>query len=124
MEAILIELNKKDDNIKITWEGGKTVDYLDVITTIETPNFRTTVFRKLAAQPYVLLFHSAHIPHITRNIPYAATLRATRICSHPQDLKYELDKMRVMLLLNKYPPQFIDKHIGCFFSCFDRRKNF
>jgi hypothetical protein len=115
-QAILTELNTKDTNIKITWEGGKTVDYLDVTTTIEIPNFKTTVFRKLAAQPYVLPFHSSHPPHITRNIPYAATVRATRICSHSQDLRVELDKIRIMLLLNKYPPRFIDRHMGRFFQ--------
>ncbi|CAF4095191.1 unnamed protein product [Rotaria magnacalcarata] len=82
IERRLTELNAKDPNIKITWEGGKAVDYLDVTTTIEIPNFKTTVFRKLAAQPYVLPFHSSHPKHITRHIPYAAALRATRICSH------------------------------------------
>jgi hypothetical protein len=115
IKIILSELNKKDPNISITWEGGKTVDYLDVKTIIEVPNFRTTLFRKLAAQPYVLPFHSSHPSHITKNIPYSAVLRATRICSHPQDLQYELDRIRIMLLLNKYPPKFIDKHIGRFF---------
>ncbi|CAF2080919.1 unnamed protein product [Rotaria magnacalcarata] len=116
IEEILQELNKKDPNIGITWEGGKTVEYLDVKATIEIPNFRTTVFRKLAAQPYVLPFHSSHPPHITRNIPYSAALRATRICSHSEDLYHELEKIRITLLLNKYPPRFIDKHIGRFFQ--------
>jgi len=116
IETILTELGKKDPNIGITWEGGKKVDYLDVTTTVVIPNFKTTVFRKLAAQPYVLPFHSSHPPHITRNIPYAAVLRATRICSDPKDLQAEIDKIRVMLLLNKYPPAFIDKHTGRFFQ--------
>ena len=116
MEQVLLELNRKDPNIKITWEGGKTVDYLDVTTTVEIPNFRTTVFRKLAAQPYVLPFHSSHPRHITRNIPYAATLRAARICSHPEDLRFEIDRIRIILLLNKYPPSFINRHVGRFFQ--------
>jgi len=116
IEKIFQELNKKDLNIGITWEGGKTIEYLDVKATVEIPNFRTTVFRKLAAQPYVLPFHSSHPPHITRNIPYAAALRATRICSHSEDLQQELDKIRITLLLNKYPPRFIDRHIGRFFQ--------
>ncbi|CAM2729028.1 unnamed protein product, partial [Rotaria socialis] len=116
IKFFLSEINKKDPNLTITWEGGKTVDYLDVTTTIEIPNFRTKVFRKLAAQPYVLPFHSSHPIHIKRNIPYAAALRATRICSHSEDLRSELEKIRITLLLNKYPPRFIDKHIGRFFQ--------
>jgi hypothetical protein len=115
IERNLAELNEKDHNIKITWESGRKIDYLDVTVNIEIPNFRTTVFRKLAAQPYVLPFHSSHPQHVTRNIPYAAAHRATRICSHPEDLKIELDKIRIMLLLNKYPPKFIDKQTGRFF---------
>jgi len=114
-KEILQELNKKDPNIGITWEGGKTIEYLDVKAVVEIPNFRTTVFRKLAAQPYVLPFHSSHPPHITKNIPYAAALRVTRICSHPEDLQHELETIRITLLLNKYPPRFIDKHMGRFF---------
>jgi hypothetical protein len=86
IKKILDDLNKKDPNISITWEGGKTVDYLDVRTAIQIPNFKTTVFRKLAVQPCVLPFHSSYPPHITRNTPFAAALRATRICAHPTDL--------------------------------------
>jgi hypothetical protein len=122
IKKILDELNKKDPNISITWEGGKTVDYLDVRTAIQIPNFKTTVFRKLAAQPYVLPFHSSHPPHITRNIPFAAALRATRICSHPNDLRTELDTIRITLLLNKYPPKFIDKQLQRFFETLTGQK--
>ena len=72
IETILGELNEKDPNIDITWERGKSVEYLDVKITVEIHNFRATVFRNLAAQPYVLPLHSSHPPHITRNIPYTA----------------------------------------------------
>jgi hypothetical protein len=116
IEKIFEDINKSDPNITISWEGGKSVDYLDVTTTVVIPNFKTTVFRKLAAQPYVLPFHSSHPLHIMRNIPYAAALRATRICSHPEDLRQELDKIRVMLLLNKYPPKFINQHMNRFYK--------
>jgi hypothetical protein len=91
------------------WEGWKSVDYLDVIVTIDIPNFKTTIFRNLAAQPYVLPYDSSHPPYIMRNIPYAAVLRATRIYSYPDDLRKELDKITITLLLNKYPPTFIDQ---------------
>ena len=114
IEQRLIELNEKDKNISITWQGGTAIDYLDVTINIEIPNFKTTVFRKLVAQTYVLPFHSSHPSHIKRNIPFAAALRATRICSHSEDLRKELDKIRITLLLNKYPPRFIDKHISRF----------
>lgn len=116
VETRLTELNKKDSNMQITWERGKEINYLDITVKIETPNFRTTVYRKLAAQPYVLPFHSAHPKHIIKNIPYAAALRATRICSHPDDLQQELLNIRITLLLNKYPPHFIDKQVARFYK--------
>jgi hypothetical protein len=64
----------------------------------------------------VLPYHSSHPPHILRNIPYAAALRATRICSHPDDLRKELHKIRITILLNKYPPTFIDQQMGRFYK--------
>ena len=116
IEKTLTELDKKDPHIRITWTSGQSVNYLDVTATIEITNFRMTLFRKPTPQLYVLPFNSSHPLHITRNIPYAATLRATRIYSHSEDLRIELDKIRIMLLLNKYPPQFINKHMGRFFQ--------
>ncbi|CAF3363065.1 unnamed protein product [Rotaria sp. Silwood2] len=112
----LEELNRSDRNINIQWEGGKSVDYLDVTVTIDIPNFKTTIYRKLAAQPYVLPFNSSHPSHIMRNIPYAAALRLTRICSQSDDLREELDRLRIMLLLNKYPPKFVDQQITRFYK--------
>ena len=116
MESIFEELNRSDPNLKIQWEGGKSVDYLDVTIAIDIPTFKTTVYRKPAAQPYVLPYHSSHPKHIMRNIPYSAALRATRICSNANDLREELDRIRVTLLLNKYPPTFIDQHMQRFYK--------
>ena len=116
MNKTLIELGKTDKNIGLTFETGEHVDYLDVRVAVETPIFRTKVFRKLAAQPYILPFDSSHPPHVMKNIPVSALLRATRICSHREDLANEIEKVRITLLLNKYPPNFIDRHFKRFFE--------
>ena len=58
-----------------------------------------------------------------RNIPYTAALRATRICSHANDLRDELDRIRVMLLLNKYPPRFIDQQMQRFYDDLTGKKS-
>ena len=116
MNRILEELGKKDKNIGLTYETGQHVDYLDVRVEVETPNFRTKIFRKLAAQPYILPFTSAHPPHVVKNIPVSALLRAVRICSHSVDLRAEIEKIRITLLLNKYPPKFIDRQFQRFFE--------
>jgi len=116
MNKYLVELGKVDKNIGLTFETGQFVDYLDVRVSVEVPNFRTKVFRKLAAQPYILPFNSAHPPHVMKNIPFSALLRAVRVCSHSEDLVIEIEKIRITLLLNKYPSYFIDRHFRRFFE--------
>jgi len=123
MDRFLIELGKKDKNIGLTFETGQFVDYLDIRVSVEIPNFRTKVFRKLAAQPYILPFNSAHPPHVMKNIPFSALLRAVRICSHIDNLAEEIEKVRITLLLNKYPPNFIDRHFQRFFEALTGQKH-
>jgi len=123
MDRFLIELGKKDKNIGLTFETGQFVDYLDIRVSVEIPNFRTKVFRKLAAQPYILPFNSAHPPHVMKNIPFSALLRAVRICSHINNLAEEIEKVRITLLLNKYPPNFIDRHFQRFFEVLTGQKH-
>jgi hypothetical protein len=123
MDKFLIELGKKDKNIGLTFETGQYVDYLDIRIEVDKPNFRTKVFRKLAAQPYILPFNSAHPPHVMKNIPFSALLRAVRICSHSENLEEEIEKVRITLLLNKYPSYFIDKHFNRFFETLTGQKN-
>lgn len=123
MDRTLIELGKVDKNIGLTFETGQYVDYLDVRISIEKPNFRTKIFRKLAAQPYILPFNSSHPPHVMKNIPFSALLRAVRICSHIDDLAVEIEKIRITLLLNKYPSHFIDRHFQRFFEALTGQKH-
>lgn len=123
MNKVLEQLGKIDKNIGLTYETGKYVDYLDVRIEVETPNFRTKIFRKLAAQPYILPFTSAHPPHVVKNIPFSALLRAVRICSHSIDLRDEIEKIRITLLLNKYPSYFIDRHFQRFFETLTNQKD-
>ena len=122
IEQILVDLGKKDKNIGLTFEAGQYVDYLDVRVQVEIPNFRTKVYRKLAAQPYILPFNSAHPPHVMKNIPFSALLRAVRISSHRDNLEEEIEKVRITLLLNKYPPNFIDRHFQRFFETLTGQK--
>jgi hypothetical protein len=124
MDKFLTELGKVDKNIGLTFETGQHVDYLDIRISVEKPNFRTKIFRKLAAQPYILPFNSAHPPHVMKNIPFSALLRAVRICSHSENLAEEIEKIRITLLLNKYPPHFIDKHFNRFYETLTGQKDF
>jgi hypothetical protein len=123
MDKVLTDLGKVDKNIGLTFETGPYVDYLDVRIAVEAPIFRTKVYRKLAAQPYILPFNSSHPPHVMKNIPFSALLRATRVCSHREDLADEIEKVRITLLLNKYPPNFIDQHFRRFFETLTEQRD-
>ena len=79
---ILERADKKDTNIKINYLVNTSVDFLDVSTMNGDGQLRTTIYHKPAAEPYILPYTSAHPHHVPRNIPYAALLRAARICSH------------------------------------------
>ena len=108
--------DQKDANIRITYKIQSCIDFLDVIVTNEAGRLITSVFHKPAAEPYILPYTSDHPRHVHRNIPYAALLRVTRICSHVNDFNMERIRIEMSLLLNDYPPAFIAKHTLRFFE--------
>ena len=118
IEEINVELEKaknKDNNIRIEATISTSIHFLDVTITNEDGQLRTSVFHKPTAEPYILPYTSDHPPHIHRNIPYAALLRAARICSHVNDFNSERIRIDMSLLLNGYPPNFISKQFNRFF---------
>ena len=117
-EEINVELNKaqnKDMNINIESTINTSVHFLDVTITNENGQLRTSIFHKPTTEPYILPYTSDHPQHVRRNIPYAALLRAARICSHVNDFNSECIRIDMSLLLNHYPPNFIKKHFHRFF---------
>lgn len=111
----LEQASMKDVNIKIDYHIATSVDFLDVTIVNEKGRLRTSVYHKSAAEPYILPFTSDHPRHVHRNIPYAALLRAARLCSHVEDFHAECIRSDVSLLLNDYPPAFITKQRDRFF---------
>jgi hypothetical protein len=101
------EAKTKDINIKIGSTIGTSVHFLDITITNENGQLRTSIYHKPTTEPYILPFTSDHPHHVHRNIPYAALLRAARICSHANDFNSERIRIDMSLLLNNYPPHFI-----------------
>ena len=106
----------KDVNIKIDYKIDVSVNYLDVNITNEDGRLRTSIYHKSAAEPYILPYTSDHPHHIHRNIPYAALLRAARVCSNVEDFDAERVHIDLSLLLNDYSPKFITRRIDRFFT--------
>ena len=122
IEEIHIELTKarnRDANIQVNLTISTSVNFLDVTITNEDGHLRTTVYHKPTNEPYILPYTSDHPRHIHRNIPYAALLRAARICSHVYDFNSERIRIDMSLLLNDYPPANISKQFHRFFTSND-----
>ena len=115
MKQLLEKAGNKDVNIKINYQIDRTVDFLDVSISNEDGRLRTKIYHKPAAEPYILPFTSTHPQHIQRNIPYGAIVRAARICSNLDDFHSEVCHIDVSLLLNGYPPNFIQKQFDRLF---------
>ena len=76
IKALLDRENEKDPNIRISYIIHESVEFLDVLIENIQGQLKTSVFRKPAAEPYILPYTSDHPPHIHRNILYVVLLRA------------------------------------------------
>ncbi|CAF1475610.1 unnamed protein product, partial [Adineta steineri] len=108
--------NNRDNNIKISYSIGSTVEFLDVLVENKGGQLRTAVFHKPAAEPYILPFASDHSRHIHRSTVKSQLIRAARLCSHVEDFDQERLNIEFTLLLNGYPPKFISYHFKQFFQ--------
>ncbi|CAF1268702.1 unnamed protein product [Rotaria sordida] len=72
----------------------------------------TTVYQKPSYEPYYLPFNSIHPLHMKKNIPFTMLLRVIRYCSTFQTYLDEREKLRMTLLLNKYPNKLIEEQFN------------
>ena len=82
-------------------------DFLDLHIENRNGDLQTTVSHKPSYEPYYLPFNSIHPLHMKKNISFAMLIRAIRYCSSFQAYIDERESLRMALLLNRYPPQFI-----------------
>ncbi|CAF1649085.1 unnamed protein product, partial [Rotaria magnacalcarata] len=115
----LKKMMKKDINIKINYEINTSVNFLDITITNENGQLKTSIYHKPTTEPYILPFTSDHPRQIHRNIPYAALMRAARLCSNVADFNSEQIRIDMSLLLNNYPSKFIKRQFNRFFTSND-----
>ncbi|CAF4419706.1 unnamed protein product [Rotaria socialis] len=101
--------NHFDENIKLSENIGSNVDFLDLHIENQDGKLFTTVYQKPSYEPYYLPFNSIHPLHMKKNIVFTMLLRAIRYCSTFQAYLNEREKIRMALLMNKYPNKFIDE---------------
>ena len=104
--------NKFDKNIRLSANISITADFLDLHMENKDGVLLTSVYHKPSYEPYYLPFNSIHPLHMKRNIPFAMLLRAIRYCSAFDSYLNERAELRMALLLNQYPGQFIDRQFN------------
>ncbi|CAF3531822.1 unnamed protein product [Rotaria socialis] len=104
--------NKFDENINLSANIGSAVNFLDLNMENKNGQLITMVYQKPSYEPYYLPFNSIHPLHMKKNIPFAMLLRAFRYCSTFETYLNEREKLRMALLLNKYPNKIIDEQFN------------
>ncbi|CAF1329253.1 unnamed protein product [Rotaria sp. Silwood1] len=117
-EELLQQLNetmKTDPNIKITITINQALEHLDASIENNNGQLETTIYHKSAWEPHILPYESDHSRHIHANIIYTMLVRAACLCSTVEDFDMERLSAEMILLVNGYPPKFIQKHMKNFF---------
>jgi hypothetical protein len=104
--------NKFDPNIQLSANISLEADFLDLHIENQEGQLYTSVYHKPSHEPYYLPFNSIHPLHMKKNIPFAMFLRAIRYCSTFSAYLLERESLRMTLLLNRYPGDFIDKQFN------------
>ncbi|CAF4749665.1 unnamed protein product, partial [Rotaria sp. Silwood2] len=104
--------NNFDSNIQFKAQLGYSINFLDLYIENINGHLFTKVYHKPSYEPYYLPFNSVHPMHMKKNIPFAMFLRAIRYCSTFEAYLNECEKLRMALLLNKYPGGFIEKQFS------------
>ena len=93
-------------NIKLVRQLGKKVSFLDVLIENNDGTLTTSVYRKEAAEPYIVPFNSDHPRHIFRNIVEGMLSRAIRYSSTLSAFDAERRSIQLMLLYNGFVSYF------------------
>ncbi|CAF3804399.1 unnamed protein product [Rotaria sp. Silwood1] len=108
--------NHFDENIKLSENIGSTANFLDLHIENQDGVLFTSIFQKPSYEPYYLPFSSIHPLHMKKNIVFTMLLRTIRYCSTFQAHLNEREKLRMALLLNKYPNKFINEQFNNIFA--------
>ena len=111
--------NQFDLNIKLTASISSQADFLDLHMENKDGQLSTSVYHKPSYEPYYLPFNSIHPLHMKKNIIFTMLLRAIRYCSTLHAYLKERSKLRMALLLNKYPGHFIDQQFNAVLQKFN-----
>lgn len=107
-------INSQHSSIKFTCdiEVQSCISFLDVSVTKNDDNFITSVFRKKTFTGLGMKYSSNVSDTFKYNLIQCLVHRAYNICSNYVLLVRELDFIKMFLLKNRFPLNFIEKYIG------------
>ncbi|CAF4020406.1 unnamed protein product [Rotaria sordida] len=116
VQQLLQDANGWHPNIKLEWNIGNNVPFLDVLLTNNNGVLHTSVYHKPSAEPYIVPFLSDHPRYTFPNIIKTALVRAIRYSSTFEAFNNERRAVRFMLLFNGYPTRYIDRQFRKIFG--------
>ncbi|CAJ0964054.1 unnamed protein product [Ranitomeya imitator] len=110
LELLMQDLNKNNQNIKLTYQFGHKIEFLDLSITVQ-PNGRlsTTVYRKPTATNSLLHASSSHLKSTINGIPIGQFLRVKRICSEHQEFEIQSETLKKRFQDRGYNKKVIEK---------------
>jgi hypothetical protein len=108
-----------DDNIKLNAHIQSSIEFLDVHVRNIDGKLQTSVYHKPSYEPYYLPYSSVHPLHVKENIPFTMIYRAIFYCSSFELYVKERESLRIALLMNKYPNNFIDAQFNRLLKKYD-----
>ncbi|CAF1273836.1 unnamed protein product [Rotaria sp. Silwood1] len=116
VQQLLQDANGWHPNIKLESNVGHSVSFLDVLLANNNGTLHTSVYHKPSAEPYVVPFLSDHPRYTFPNIIQTALVRAIRYSSTFDVFNTERRAVRLMLLFNGYPIEYIDRQFRKIFG--------
>ncbi|CAF2115112.1 unnamed protein product [Rotaria magnacalcarata] len=100
IDQMLDQANNSHPNIKLVRQIGGSIPFRDVFIENSNGTLKTSVYRKEAAEPYVVPFGSDHPSHVFRNTVDTVITRATRYSTTLIEFEEEIRQMKLMFLYN------------------------
>jgi len=108
LEKFLKEINTIHPSIKFEAQKSKEeIHFLDTTVYIKNNRLLTKLYRKPTDRQSYLNNKSYHPNSTKRGIPYSQALRMKRICSEQDELKKNLDHLKLTLLSRGYAKDHI-----------------
>ena len=101
VKELLEEANRFHPNIKLTYQIGKSLPFLDVLIRNNDGLLVSSVYHKPSAELTILSFLSDHPRYVFRNVIQTALTRAVRYSSTFEAFNTERRQIRLKLLYNR-----------------------